>query len=252
MARIQILELPEGSSDDRPPFVLVVDESVPQRYILGPDDNPAHDYWQDIAQQIGARGVIVTPETVDIPANDTTAYLDTAATPEASLKLDDHDVRGAIAADMNKAREQAGLPTLGQQLADERTDIARDTDRLAKWKNEITDALGIDRFRYWEDIRNAAAGMRQERDALAAEVERLRAGEEPVTDERIAPNPGQWIWKWNRATPEKRLNMAAQILSGMTRASDCFTQNHEARLADLSIEVERLRAERAASGQPRA
>lgn len=69
MARLQILELPEGSGDDRPPFVLVVDECAPQRIALGADA-PYRDYWQDVAQQIGARGVIVTPATVDIPAND--------------------------------------------------------------------------------------------------------------------------------------------------------------------------------------
>ncbi|MET7687964.1 hypothetical protein ABZT06_08285 [Streptomyces sp. NPDC005483] len=70
MARLQILELPEGSDDDRPPFVLVVDQCMPQRIALGADA-PYRDYWQDLADKIGARGVIVTPETVDIPANDT-------------------------------------------------------------------------------------------------------------------------------------------------------------------------------------
>lgn len=73
MARLQILELPEGAGDDRPPFILVVDQYTPQRIVLGADA-PYRDYWHDLAQQIGARGVIVTPETVDIPANDTTAY----------------------------------------------------------------------------------------------------------------------------------------------------------------------------------
>lgn len=74
MARLQILELPAGPDDDRPPFVLVVDECQPQRIVLG-DGAPWRDYWQDLADKIGARGVIVTPETVVIPANDTTAYL---------------------------------------------------------------------------------------------------------------------------------------------------------------------------------
>jgi hypothetical protein len=73
MARLQILELPEGAGDDRPPFVLVVDECIPQRIALGADSSYG-DYWQELADKIGARGVIVTPETVDIPANDTTAY----------------------------------------------------------------------------------------------------------------------------------------------------------------------------------
>ncbi|MEV8124099.1 hypothetical protein AB0P07_08290 [Streptomyces sp. NPDC085944] len=73
MARLQILELPEGTDDSRPPFVLVVDESMPQRVILGMDHGYVGDYWQSVAEQIGARGVIVTPETVEIPANDVSA-----------------------------------------------------------------------------------------------------------------------------------------------------------------------------------
>jgi hypothetical protein len=68
MARLQILQLPADAADDRPPFVLVVDETVPQRIALGPD-TPFRDYWEELALQIGARGVIVTPESVDIPAN---------------------------------------------------------------------------------------------------------------------------------------------------------------------------------------
>lgn len=71
MARLQILELPEGADDVRPPFVLVVDQCMPQRIALG-QDATYRNYWQDLAQQIGARGVIVTPETVDIPANEIT------------------------------------------------------------------------------------------------------------------------------------------------------------------------------------
>jgi len=71
MARLQILELPEGSGDDRPPFVLVVDECAPQRYILGMDST-WQDHWQRVADKIGAQGVIVTPDTINIPANDLT------------------------------------------------------------------------------------------------------------------------------------------------------------------------------------
>jgi hypothetical protein len=69
MARLQILELPEAAGDDRPPFVLVVDECAPQRIVIGMDSNPIGDYWQGVADRIGARGVIVTAETVEIPAN---------------------------------------------------------------------------------------------------------------------------------------------------------------------------------------
>lgn len=67
MARLQILELPEGSDDDRPPFVLVVDESS---YPTVEAYQAAEGWWQQLAEQIGARGCIVTDDTIDIPAND--------------------------------------------------------------------------------------------------------------------------------------------------------------------------------------
>jgi hypothetical protein len=173
MARLQILELPEGAGDDRPPFILVVDQYAPQRIVLGVD-TPWRDYWQDIADKIGARGVIVTPETVDIPANDTTAYL---AAPAAEQKivvdLAGQEPQGAIDAAIREAKD-------GLRLAEERTEIARDMDRLAKWKHELADALGIDRLRDWDDIRNAATGLRRERDAQAAAAQRVRDLHRPV------------------------------------------------------------------------
>ncbi|MGX1254200.1 hypothetical protein RKD48_006711 [Streptomyces ambofaciens] len=108
MARLQILELPEGSSDDRPPFVLVVDQCVPQRVALGATA-AFGDYWQDLADRIGARGVIVTPETVDIPANDTSGYLAPPAKQELVVELNGdmgmEAVRRAIAADVQKMRD---------------------------------------------------------------------------------------------------------------------------------------------------
>ncbi|MFJ9671335.1 hypothetical protein ACIRP5_11175 [Streptomyces sp. NPDC101221] len=137
MARLQILELPEGSNDDRPPFVLVVDQCVPQRIALGADATFG-DYWQNLADKIGARGVIVTPETVDIPANDTSAYLAPPPKQELVVKLNgdmDMDaVRSAIAADMQQlhdANDQApakprrdwccslAFQTLGKQHIDD-------------------------------------------------------------------------------------------------------------------------------------
>jgi hypothetical protein len=75
MARIQILELPtiyRENGEDETPFVLVVDQYVPQRYILGPgDDQPQPlDEFDGIAERIGARAVLVFEEAVDIPANE--------------------------------------------------------------------------------------------------------------------------------------------------------------------------------------
>jgi hypothetical protein len=75
MARIQILELPtEHHGDDMvTPFVLVVDEYVPERYVIGLDqgDQPQPiDQFEGVAQKIGARAVLVFEETVEIPANE--------------------------------------------------------------------------------------------------------------------------------------------------------------------------------------
>lgn len=69
MARIQILELPEGAGDDRPPFVLVVDQYEPQRYIATGEVKTATPF-DGVAGKIGARAVLVFTEPVDIPANE--------------------------------------------------------------------------------------------------------------------------------------------------------------------------------------
>lgn len=69
MARLQILELPEGVGDDRPPFVLIVDEYDPPPY---PVDVNAPGPFEGIAEKLGARAVLVFEETIDIPANELT------------------------------------------------------------------------------------------------------------------------------------------------------------------------------------
>lgn len=70
MPRLQILELSEGVNDERAPFVLVVDQCVPQRWVTSSGQGELDDYWGTLAQRIGAQGVIVTSETVEIPANE--------------------------------------------------------------------------------------------------------------------------------------------------------------------------------------
>lgn len=71
MARLQILELPEGTGDDRPPFVLVVDQ-VPTD--LAGFDALRRDLGEheDLLKRIGARAILVFEETIDIPANELT------------------------------------------------------------------------------------------------------------------------------------------------------------------------------------
>lgn len=67
MARLQILQLPEGAGDERPPWLLIVDElptGDAQLDMLRRDlaDN-------DITARIGARGALCFESTVNIPAN---------------------------------------------------------------------------------------------------------------------------------------------------------------------------------------
>lgn len=50
-----------------------------------------------------------------------------------------------------------------------------------------------------------------------AQLAALHEGEEPYEDERLVPTPAQWIWLWNRAALEKRLEKAAQVLSAFER-----------------------------------
>ncbi|MEU0102414.1 hypothetical protein [Streptomyces sp. NPDC006267] len=75
---------------------------------------------------------------------------------------------------------------------------------------------------------------------LEAEVARLHEGEELRPDERTIPTPAQWLWLWNRATPTKRLEIAAAVIDDAARASRCFVGDHEGAIAHY-----RRRAEQA-------
>jgi hypothetical protein len=112
MARLQILELPEGSGDDRPPFVLVVDQYEPVE--ASPEQFLRH---QNLAEQIGARAVLVFEETIDIPANDTTAYL-------GELEVASSDSR-TERADQAEAKLKA--------LIDEATALQKQLDEARSW-----------------------------------------------------------------------------------------------------------------------
>jgi hypothetical protein len=103
MARLQILELPEGTGDDRPPYVLVVDQA--------PADEPRSEALRrdladnDIAARIGARGVLVFEDTIDIP------------TSEVPLDENGHPLflKVHIEGEFEKFREQVELEILAAQ-----------------------------------------------------------------------------------------------------------------------------------------
>ena len=94
MARLQILELPEGTDDGRPPFVLVIDQYVPLD--VGPTllGEPTPQRYQGIAERVGARAVLVFEETIDIPGND------------VPLDPDGHPIKFRIEPDFETFREQ--------------------------------------------------------------------------------------------------------------------------------------------------
>lgn len=60
-----------------------------------------------------------------------------------------------------------------------------------------------------------------------AELAALHAGEEPHPEAANIANPAQWIWCWNRATPEQRLDMAGRIQHAFATAEACLFMNHK-------------------------
>lgn len=58
-------------------------------------------------------------------------------------------------------------------------------------------------------------------------------GEEPYTDTSRIPTPAQWIWKWNRATPAQRLQIAEAVLRTSDADQKCFLEDHHAAVDEL-------------------
>ncbi|MER7908291.1 hypothetical protein [Streptomyces sp. NPDC096068] len=122
MARLQILELPESAGDDRPPFILVIDKA--------PADGPLFQALRDdmelneyITDKIGARATLVFEEVVEIPANDQFEERLAEVRPAANRLLP----------------------------------VRREVDQM----DRITDALGLDRLRNWDEIVRAIEDARR-------------------------------------------------------------------------------------------
>jgi hypothetical protein len=106
MARLQILELPAGPGDDQPPFILVIDQV---------DNDTATDIasWpNDISKRLGARHVLCFPGTIDIPANDTTAYLGGIAHPQ----IEGQDLAGETQPTATWTKTDSALADLVQSV----------------------------------------------------------------------------------------------------------------------------------------
>jgi hypothetical protein len=192
MARLQILELP-GGSDDRPSFVLVIDQADGDLLAdLAPTDADGHERSRSahLAEQLGARAVLCFHGTIEIPANDTTAYTGGAAAeslPGGGIEENGPRCR-YCGADCSDGRSWDGgdLYACGS-CADWRA-------KLSQHKAALTDVLGMDRTRDWDDIRNAAAGLRKERETQARVIERVRnLPTEPELMNSEQEHPNIWL-----------------------------------------------------------
>lgn len=100
MARLQILPLPEGTGDDRPPFVLVIDqvtEDEGERLI----DN--RDVMDGFGVKAGARAVAVFHGmTMEIPANEPSPAPEAAEVSEADFTTMATAVRRALGIDITE------------------------------------------------------------------------------------------------------------------------------------------------------
>jgi hypothetical protein len=238
MARLQILPLPEGTGDDRPPFALVIDEAA-----TGPDGElliKASDFVV-AREDIGACDVFLFEETVEIPAN---------APPPLPGIADDAERAGTTQIvyahertrlDLCAALLLSGDTTwrkLVEQVGERQREIARlyrelnavkaspnqpgeaiglvtnDTDAAeralrahvdATRKAGLTEALGMDRTRDWDDIVNAARGLRKERDAQADALERVRMlSEHPIIMDAMHPEPDGYVHGYKEAIREAK------------------------------------------------
>lgn len=143
MARLQILELPEGAGDDRPPFVLVIDQARIEDFHPSAEGKSSWQIFQDrvaaedptqrIAEQIGARAVLVFEETIEIPAN------------EVPVDPDSYPVRVHVEGDFEKFREQVEEEIRYAQGKVTRGLKTRDKDQELRAANEWIERLTAER-----------------------------------------------------------------------------------------------------------
>jgi hypothetical protein len=90
----------------------------------------------------------------------------------------------------------------------------------------------------WDDLSDRARELMIEyseldRAQMLADIEAkmttLHAGEEPYDNELVVPTPAQWIWQWNRATVERRLEVVAAMQEAVERADLCRWEHSQLR-----------------------
>ncbi|MFE2965535.1 hypothetical protein ACFXKC_18015 [Streptomyces sp. NPDC059340] len=104
------------------------------------------------------------------------------------------------------------------------------------------------------DLAEMVVALHQLEEAARTELAAFHAGEEPVTNPAVMHTPAQWIWQWNRATPEKRLQVAEAAMRDGAAAHDCRINGHTERIhdgrhAEMALnEVRNVVADMAAQG----
>jgi hypothetical protein len=78
--------------------------------------------------------------------------------------------------------------------------------------------------------------------ALEAQLAALRQDEEPHEDDRVVPTPAQWIWRWNRAAPEQRLQVAEKAIADADHFYQCFMNAWPDRARDAEARLAAARA----------
>jgi hypothetical protein len=90
--------------------------------------------------------------------------------------------------------------------------------------------------------RTQVAQLTEQLAAVRAELALLHQGEEPYDDDRIVPTPGQWIWKWNRATPAERLARAGAALDHAEHNFACAMNHWPERAEQAEARIAAVRA----------
>jgi len=63
------------------------------------------------------------------------------------------------------------------------------------------------------------------------------------------PTPQQWVWMWEDASPDRRLEIARQVLTQGQKAVECFSHDHTRRIVELQhqLDTERTVAHKVSS-----
>ncbi|WP_165954034.1 hypothetical protein, partial [Streptomyces sp. 8K308] len=75
-------------------------------------------------------------------------------------------------------------------------------------------------------------------DQAEAALAQFHKGDEPPTDATVADTPATFIWRWNRATPQERHDLAARVLDAGKRSVACFIGDHDKQIANLRQRVD--------------